>query len=445
MKNFRINLIIKIVLLALILAAGFFLYFQYESYLVLLLMAILVLASILNLVKYVDITNRDLARFLSSIKYSDFSQSFGSQKLGPSFDELSQAINNVMDEFRKTRTEKEEQYRFLQTVLRHINIGLFSYDQSGKFEFINKSARKMLGLTHSATVSSLQSLPSEFRTKLLDLKPGERLPVKMYSETEIIQLIVYSTEVRMRDQKYTRVSIKNIQMELEEKELEAWQKLIRVLTHEIMNSVTPISSLASTVNNLLNTIPDDQELNEEQTEDIKNAVKTIEKRSKGLIDFVDNYRNLTKIPKPDFEIVSVEQLFKRLYKLFKNEIEKNTIEFRIDVKPASLEITADPAMIEQVLINLILNAMHALGECKERCIHLHAELNPQGKIIMKVSDNGPGIPDDIQEKIFIPFFSTKKDGSGIGLSLARQIMRAHGGNIRLKSEAFKDTEFSLVF
>lgn len=445
MKNFRLKLILKVVILAAILCAGFFMFFQYGSYLFIVLMTILAIISITNLIKHVDLTNRDLARFLSSIKYSDFSQSFGYHKQGSSFNELSASINLVMDEFRKTRTEKEEQYRFLQTVLRHINIGLLSYDQSGKLEFINKAARSMLGFAHSRSIKNINELPVEIRTKFFDLKPGERIPLKIYTETEIIQLIIYATEFKMRDQLYKLVSLQNIQIELEEKELEAWQQLIRVLTHEIMNSVTPISSLASTVNVLLNTEDSTTTLDAAKTDDIKNALKTIEKRSKGLIDFVDNYRNLTKIPKPDFEIVLIKPLFDRIHKLLKNELEKNEIDFRIDIKPGSLEITADTAMIEQVLINLIFNAVHALNSCKNRCIQLSAELNNRGKIIIKISDNGPGIPEEIQEKIFIPFFSTKKDGSGIGLSLARQIMRAHGGNIRLKSEPYKNTEFSIIF
>ncbi len=408
-------------------------------------MFIIVIYIIYNMINYVDVTNRNLSRFLSSIKYSDFSQSFGSLKLGKSFDDLTEAFNSVMDEFRKTRNEKEEQYRFLQTVLRHIDIGLLSFDQSGKLEFINNAARKILGITQGKSILTIVTLPEEFRNKLIDIKPGHRAPVKIYTESDIIHLIVYATEFKMRDQLYKLVSIQNIQSELEEKELEAWQKLIKVLTHEIMNSVTPISSLASTVNNMLGNSSHEHELEKEQISDIKEAVKTIEKRSAGLIDFVESYRNLTKIPKPNFEIIPIHQLFNRLEKLLKNEIEKNEISFSKNTNPATLEITADPSLIEQILINLILNSIHALNNCKDKKIKLSGELNTRGKIILKVIDNGPGIPEEIQEKIFIPFFSTKKDGSGIGLSLARQIMRVHGGNIRVISKAYQETEFVLVF
>jgi nitrogen fixation/metabolism regulation signal transduction histidine kinase len=268
-----------------------------------------------------------------------------------------------MDEFRKTRNEKEEQYRFLQTVLRHIDIGLFSFDQSGKFEFVNNAARKILGIKQGKSILTINNLPDEFRTILIDIKPGHRAPVKIYTASDIIHLIVYTTEFKMKDQLYKLVSIQNIQSELEEKELEAWQKLIKVLTHEIMNSVTPISSLASTVNVMLSNSGNEYEIKKEQITDIKEAVKTIEKRSAGLIDFVESYRNLTKIPKPDFEIISINQLFNRLEKLLKNEIEKNEIVFYKNTTPETLELTADPSLIEQTLINLIINSIHALANC----------------------------------------------------------------------------------
>jgi nitrogen fixation/metabolism regulation signal transduction histidine kinase len=445
MKNFRLNLIIKILLLTIVLAAGFYFFFQYYSYFPLLIMFILSAYIVYNMINYVDVTNRNLSRFLSSIKYSDFSQSFGSLRLGKSFNDLTSSFNSVMDEFRKTRNEKEEQYRYLQTVLRHINIGLFSFDQSGKFEFINNAARKILGITQGKSILTIDNLPGELRTKLIDVKPGHGAPIKIYTESDIIHLIVYATEFKMRDQLYKLVSIQNIQSELEEKELEAWQKLIKVLTHEIMNSVTPISSLASTVNNMLGNSGNEYELEKEQISDIREAVKTIEKRSAGLIDFVESYRNLTKIPKPNFEIILIQQLFNRIEKLLKNEIEKNEIIFTKNITPKTLELTADPSQIEQILINLILNSINALANCNDKRINLSGELSTRGKIVLKVVDNGPGIAEEIQEKIFIPFFSTKKDGSGIGLSLARQIMRIHGGNIRVTSKADKETIFSLIF
>ena len=240
------------------------------------------------------------------------------------------------------------------------------------------------------------------------------------------------------------VSLQNIQSELEEKELESWQKLIRVLTHEIMNSVAPISSLSNTVNDMLSNGAA-KKLDDVQIDDIKSAVNTIHRRSEGLINFVENYRNLTNIPKPNFEIFSVKVLFDRLQRLLQNDLEKYSIHLVIKVEPISLEVTADSDMIEQILINLIINSTHALKNIEKKIISLSAGLNEKGMIIIKVTDNGPGIPTDIQEKIFIPFFSTKSSGSGIGLSLARQIMRAHRGNIRVSSQQGEETTFTLIF
>jgi signal transduction histidine kinase len=276
------------------------------------------------------------------------------------------------------------------------------------------------------------------------MKSGEKTTFKFFDESDVIQLIIYATEFKMRDKAIKLVSLQNIQTELEEKELEAWQKLIRVLTHEIMNSVTPISSLSSTVNDMLTT-GNANDLDEEQVDDIKSAVTTIHRRSEGLINFVENYRSLTKIPKPNFEIFSVQHLFDRLKRLLSNDLEKYSIRLSLSVEPRSLEVTADPDMVEQILINLVINSTHALKDTENKSLSLTAGLNEKGRVFIKVTDNGPGIPQDIQEKIFIPFFSTKSSGSGIGLSLARQIMRSHRGNIRVSSKPNEETTFSLIF
>ena len=250
----------------------------------------------------------------------------------------------------------------------------------------------------------------------------------------------------MRNKNYVLVSVQNIQTELEEKEMEAWQKLIRVLTHEIMNSITPISSLASTINLMINSHPPEENVfSDEKLKDIIDAVNTIQKRSEGLIHFVDNYRNLTRIPKPNFQIFLVKELFDRVEKLMKQRLLDQNIKFDCTVYPSSLTLTADSEMIEQVLINLIINAMSALVGRGNPEINLSARLNERGKVVIRVTDNGFGIPEDVQEKIFIPFYTTKKDGSGIGLSLSRQIIRAHGGNIRVSSIPNKETTFTLRF
>ena len=232
--------------------------------------------------------------------------------------------------------------------------------------------------------------------------------------------------------------------------MEAWQTLIRVLTHEIMNSMTPITSMAATVLDLLGSYKEKngETIDAETITDINDALKTIHKRSLGLTDFVAAYRNLTLIPKPKFKIFPINELFSRIEKLMENKLTKKGIVFQWSVEPQSLELTADPGLIEQVLINLVLNAAEAFDGVKDSPaprIHLMANLGDTGKIIIRVTDNGPGIVKEAVSKVFIPFFSTKKKGSGIGLSLSRQIMKLHKGSITVQSETDVETVFTLKF
>lgn len=444
MKNVKIILTIKIISLSIILSFAFYNLYVQSNYIIFTSAFLASLILFKSIFHQLDQTNKNLTRFLQSIKFSDLSLSFSTKKMGKSFDELNAAFNEVLEEFKKTRGEREEKNRYLQTVLRHIGIGLIAFDSSGKIEFINRAARKLLGVKRITHRNISDQLEGNLSKELMGLKSGEKSTVKIINDNDAIQLIAYATEFKMRDTLYKLVSIQNIQSELEEKELEAWQKLIRVLTHEIMNSVTPISSLSSTVNDMLSN-GGAENLDDEQIDDIKNAVNTIHRRSEGLIKFVENYRSLTKIPKPNFEIFPVQNLFDRIEHLLKNDLERYSIKLTCIVSPSSLELTADPAMVEQILINLIINSTHALKEVNNKSIMLSASLNEKGRIVIKVTDNGPGIPEDIQEKIFIPFFSTKSSGSGIGLSLARQIMRSHRGNIRVSSIANEDTSFILTF
>jgi signal transduction histidine kinase len=276
------------------------------------------------------------------------------------------------------------------------------------------------------------------------LRAGEKTLVKIERNNELVQLAIQATEFKLREQRYVLASIQNIRMELEEKEMEAYQKLIRVLTHEIMNSMTPISSLASSVNDLLKS-PERGEPVRVDTDEIREAVQTIEKRSRGLLHFVEAYRNLTRIPKPVFKISKVGELFGQVETLMRMQVPDETVRFTSEVEPANLEVTADPELLEQVLINLLLNAIHAVRQIPDGAVRMKSFLDKQGHVIIDVIDNGTGIPDEVKEKVFIPFFTTKKDGSGIGLSLSKEIMRLHKGSIHVHSQAGEGTVFRLVF
>ena len=449
-KRFRVVVLARVLLLSGTLYLFFYLIFTSRDtlYATIFILGFVIVYQTYTLVYYVEKTNRDLNRFLTTIKHEDFSQTFIGQGLGSSFDDLKKAFNEIIQKFHKTRAEKEEHHRYLQTVVQHVGIGLIAFQQDGKVELLNNAAKKLLKIPRLRNVKELDSLSKDFVDRLLKLKSGQRDLIKIDVGNELMQLAINAAEFRIREQGLTLVSLQNIQSELEEKELEAWQNLIRVLTHEIMNSVTPISSLASTVNELLNPNGEEaatSELNNETRSDIHGAVRTIQKRSEGLLHFVDAYRDLTRVPTPNYQIFPITDLFDRVYQLMKVELSENTIDFQFEVIPEMLELTADLELVEQILINMLKNAIQALGDRPKPRIRLSSQIDNNGRIIIQVYDNGPGIPKEELEKIFIPFFTTKKNGTGIGLSLSRQIMRLHRGAVKVQSKPDEETIFTLRF
>lgn len=447
-KRFRLVCAVRVLLLSATIAALFYLTLHTNLLATIVIVAAIALYQVFALMHYVEKTNRDLTRFLQSIQHADFSQSFTGSGLGTSFDDLKAAFTRVTDEFRRARAEKEEHFRYLQTVVQHVGIGLLAFKYDGAVDLINNAAKRLLKVPYLKNIAGLEPISPVLVSVLRQLRAGEKALVKIDDAEGVVQLAVYATEFKMRDETFTLVSLQNIQSELEEKEMEAWQNLIRVLTHEIMNSVTPISSLASSVKDLLRAREDqngDLAVDSETLGDVRSAVQTIQKRSEGLLHFVDSYRNLTRIPKPKFQVFPVKNLFKQVQQLMSASVRNNGIAFHARIEPVSLELTADPELIEQVLINLLLNAMQAVHEQRNARIDLNAQLDERGRVVIQVKDNGPGIIAEAREKIFIPFFTTKKGGSGIGLSLSRQIMRLHRGTIGVSSEPNVATVFTLRF
>ncbi len=444
-KNFRFNIIIRVLVLCLTFYAVVALAARTQLFATTLVLGIAIVMQVISLIRYLETTNRKLTRFLQSIQYSDFSQSYSRETLGSSFQELNEAFNSVMEKFRQARGEKEEQYRYLQTVVQHVGIGLMAFKNNGEIDFFNNALKRLLDIRRLKHLDDLAQVDEALPEKIKSLKSNERGLVKIQRDDQILNLVINVTDFTKQEDIYRLVSLQNIQTELEETEMEAWQKLIRVLTHEIMNSVTPISSLASTANVLLNGCDlDNPEEFDETKEDIQSAMQTIERRSKSLMHFVENYRKLTRIPKPDFQTIHLQELINRLVLLMQQKIDERQVRLNTDINPSNLELIADPVLVEQVLINLFNNALDATQEVPEPEISLGGKLSEQGRVVLSVSDNGPGISKDIQERIFIPFFTTKPSGSGIGLALSRQIMRLHGGSISVQSQP-GNTVFGLKF
>ncbi|MFC2117834.1 PAS domain-containing sensor histidine kinase [Bacteroidota bacterium] len=405
---------------------------------------------IYSLFRHVEKGNRDLKSFLESIRFSDFSRTFQLEGLGSSFDNLKRQFNDVIMDFQKIRTEKEEHYHYLQNVIQHVGISILAYQKNGKIELINNAAKRLFKKNYINNIQELSQWSVELTEILKEIKPNENRLVKVEETDDILQLAIYATEFKISDKRISLVSIKNIQDELEANELDAWQKLIRVLTHEIMNSIAPIASLSSTVQSMVGEVK--REFNEkmpesapDNIEDIIGAIDTIHKRTSGLIHFVETYRNLTRIPKPNFSIFKIEDLIRNIHNVLREELMKKNIECNISINPTSLELTADEDLIEQVLINLLQNSMQALDKNKKGKIDIKAFYNDRGRKLIQVIDNGQGIIPEVGDKIFIPFFTTKSSGSGIGLALSRQIMRLHDGTITMSSEPDEETMFTLTF
>ncbi|MCB8995551.1 MAG: ATP-binding protein [Bacteroidales bacterium] len=447
-KNFRVNLIIRIALFA-VTVFLFFYFLDRQAHITPSILLLLSGLQIYSMFRYVDKTNRDLASFLESIRFSEFTRSFQIEGMGSSFDELNNAFNDVISDFQKVRSEKEEHFHYLQSIVQNIDVSILAYQRDGSVEMINKSAKKLFQLGSVKNVSALSVLSKELVSTLLKIKPGENKLVKVQDEDDLLQLAINATEFKIKNKLVILTTIKNIQNVLEEQETEAWQKLIRVLTHEIMNSITPIASLSSTLEGMLNEFNkkkgENAAMDSETVDEIQQALQTINKRSNGLLHFVNTYRNLTRIPKPNFKITPVTELFSSLGRLMDEDFKSSKISFSSSVDPGSLEISMDEQLIEQVLINLLKNSAHALEGRKDAKINLRAFMNKRGRPTIQVSDNGVGILKDVLDKIFIPFFTTKPSGSGIGLSLSRQILKLHGGTITAKSVPEKETTFTLTF
>jgi two-component system, NtrC family, nitrogen regulation sensor histidine kinase NtrY len=446
-NNFRLNIAIRAIFLSLSIALEMWLLMSTTFYLTVCVVAFVVVVEVVSMIRFLERTNDIVTRYFQSAKHGDVLSTASLRRQGKSFDQLFAALDEMLDEFRKARSLTEEHYQSLQTVIQHIGFGLISFRQDGEVGLMNGAARRLLQTHQLANIRSLASQDASLVDKLLHLKSGDKALVRFDREGEILQLAIHATEYRLGEHHYTLVSLQNIGAELEENEMEAWQNLIRVLTHEIMNSITPISSLASTVNQLLVAESNDNggEVPAETMNDIRAAVGTIEKRSQGLLHFVDAYRHLTHIPRPAFRQCLITELFSRVQTLMQSQLEEAHITWTTNTQPENLELSIDPDLIEQVLINLIRNAIQSMACQSEKWLALSARVDETGRVWIEVTDNGPGIPREIQQRIFIPFFTTKEDGSGIGLSLSRQIMRLHGGTITCRSSEGQGTTFALKF
>ncbi len=447
-KDFRVRVALRVILLGLVIGGLVWTLNDPTMIVTTALLGFVVILVLLELYRFISRTNRKLTRFLESVKYSDFVSAFNADnELGTSFRDLNVAFNDVLEAFRKARSEKEEHLQYLNTIVEHVSTGLISYDTEGNVQLINATAKRFLQVENLRNIEELIESQSRLYKVLFDLPAGKSTLYRIEGD---IQLSVHATNIILRGKQIKLVALQNIQPELQKKELEAWQNLTRVLRHEIMNSITPIASLTSTMKDILmedlQEKGDQFELPEDAVEDLQEGLRTIEGRSQGLIRFIDAYRDYTSIPLPKIKTIGVKQLLEHVTNLLKIELRKARVEIAVNVIHEELTIQADEELIEQVLINLVKNAIEAFEpDHPDPTIRVDSVVNENDNVQITVEDNGKGIIREALDQIFIPFYSTKTTGSGIGLSLSRQIMQLHNGTLTVDSEPHKYTIFTLTF
>ena len=406
----------------------------------------LLVYELIDMIRFQKKAQDEVSQFVESIHYRDFSRHFDVRKAPTELKPLRKGFNEINSTFKLISRERETQYHYLQKILEIVDTGILSYElETGETGWINEAFKRIIGIPYVKTITALEKREEVLYKELTEIKPGENKVITITRNQQLIKVLITASLMRSDDKVYKLIAFQNVSEALDETESKAWQKLLSVMTHEIMNSVAPISSLADTLKNRLQSPEIVNSSMGGQLEDLELGIDTIKRRSEGLLKFTESYRNLNKITKLDLKKVMVRDIFENLSSLMHPSMEKKHIELEIVLRDPALAIEADINLLEQVMINLLVNAIEAVKDKEHPRITLSAETQQNNRTVVKVSDNGSGIPTELLDKIFIPFFSTRKTGSGIGLSLCKQIMLLHKGNIQVQSAEGVGSAFLLVF
>ncbi len=444
-KNFEWRILLRVLLLFITLSAASFLLVK-QWYVYLLIAAPVIIYQVIDLIRFQRKAHEELSEFVESVHYRDFSRYFDVKHAPIELQPLRKGFNEINTTFKVISKEKETQYQYLQKILELVDTGILSYEEkTGLVVWMNESLKRMMQLPYLKTIHSLARRDDELYKEILTLKPGVSKIAAAHFERSSFKILLSATAFQTEGKIYKLIAFQNVNEALDETEAKAWQKLLSVMTHEIMNSVAPISSLADTLKHRLQqsvtSINDDGG----SLDDLELGIDTIKRRSEGLLKFAETYRNLNKITTLNLKKVFVRDLFGNLLQLMQPTLEQKNIELETILKATDLQLEIDINLIEQVLINLVVNAIEAIKDNPSPKIVLSSYTASNHKTVIKIADNGNGMPPELMDKIFVPFFSTKKNGSGIGLSLCKQIMMLHRGNIQVQSVEGEGTAFFLQF
>ncbi|MGY3053092.1 two-component system nitrogen regulation sensor histidine kinase NtrY [Pedobacter sp. UYEF25] len=443
-KNYQWWILVRVILQLLTLSALAYLLVT-GKYIYLILVLPVLIFQLVDIFNFHLKAQREVEQFVESVHYRDFSRYFNVKQAPSELQPLRQGFNDINSTFKVISRERETQFVYLQKILELVDTGILSYKiSSGEVVWLNETLKNLLGVPYLKTISSLQKRAPGIFDACIAIKAGEHKIITISKESSTIKVVIAATAFQTDGEVFKLIAFQNVNEALDETEANAWQKLLSVMTHEIMNSIAPISSLASTLKRTIQEASLHKQNIDGKLEDLELGIETIERRSNGLLKFAETYRNLNKITEPNTKKIRVLDLFQNLEDLMEPTFQQKSIELDIILKDPQIVIDADIHLIEQVLINLLVNAVEAIKEVENPKITLSA-YHESNKTIVKISDNGGGILPEIMEQIFIPFFSTRKTGSGIGLSLSKQIMLLHKGSIQVKSEMEVGTAFMLVF
>ena len=442
-KNLYLNIIFRSCLITIWAVLAGWLVFHKQFYLWSIVPFALIVFSTIKLIQYLNRTNKQIAFFFEAIRNDDLSLSFSEDTQNEIINELHQSLNQLNRYIKKVKVEQKQQEQYYQAILEYVPIGVISFNEKGTIFIANNSAKKLLNYEHLSHIRQFDRIDHQLYSVLKEIQPGDQRLVKLRVGNKDIQLSLKSTQFKTTDELFQLLTIQDIKSEIEQTELESWIKLIRVLTHEIMNTIAPITSLSETILGYYK----NEEVDQCSEKTIKSTIKGLEiinDRGKGLMRFVDSYRKLTRLPKPNKKTICVSDLFGKIIPLMTNNSDVE-IEIKSIVQPPDLEILADEEQISQVIINLCKNSIEALKNSKKGKIILQGMVVDSGKSQLIISDNGVGIAEENMDKIFIPFFTTKESGSGVGLSLSRQIMQLHGGSLTARSTLGEVTLMIMTF
>lgn len=445
LKNFEWRILIRVLFLFITLSLSSFLLVK-QWYVYLLIVTPVVIYQLIDIFRFQKKAQDELNEFVESVHYRDFSRYFDVKHAPSELQSLRQGFNEINTTFKVISKEKETQYQYLQKILELVDTGILSYEeQTGNVVWMNESLKKMMQLPYLKTIHSMERRDPELYKEIFVLKPGISKIASAHFEKTSFKILLSATAFQTEGKIYKLVAFQNVNEALDETESKAWQKLLSVMTHEIMNSVAPISSLADTLKHRLQQSVTSLNDDAGSLDDLELGIDTIKRRSEGLLKFAETYRNLNKITTLNLKKVYVRELFGNLLQLMQPTLEQKDIELETILKDTDLQLEIDINLIEQVLINLVVNAIEAIKDVPDPKIVLSAYVASNYRSVIKIADNGNGMPPELLDKIFVPFFSTKKNGSGIGLSLCKQIMMLHRGNIQVQSVEGEGTAFLLQF